>query len=369
MPTIVTDGPENSKNDRGPFPTWHAGPTLEPGYGGPEIRVARLAANYARISDVNKLAPARVAPPRLIETLALGFNLAVSAPFAVAIAAVLDIVYWLGPRLSLGDTWLSTIRDQLIATPIDQAAAQPLLDNIALLAQANLLTLLSAAASLGGLWPMGLSSLFGSAPGIDSLGDALTIPSAGMALLLVIALLVLGTLAGALYLVFVAARIRRETPRPERIVSWAMGAWGRILLLNAIVLLGLMILSVPFSLLLVVANMISPALGPALVAFAIVIFFLLWAYGWFTVPAIVLDEINPARAYWRSWQVVRRHFWPAAGLILLCLVLSLGFGELWQWLSEEAWAVPIAILGQAFLSTALTASMMVFYDTRKVAKS
>ena len=318
---------------------------------------------------MNKIAPARTAPPRLIDTLALGFNLAVSAPFAIAIAAMLDFAYWLGPRLTLGNTWLSVVSDQITTMPVDQASAQPLLDSIGLLARANLLTLLSAAASLGGLWPLGLSSLFGSAPGIASLGDALDIPSMGMALLLVIALLVLGTLAGALYLVFVAARIRRETPRPERIVSWAMGAWGRILLLNAIVLLGLMILSVPFSLLLVIANMISPALGPALVAFAIVVFFLLWAYGWFTVPAIVLDEINPARAYWRSWQVVRRHFWPAAGLVLLSFLLSLGFGELWRWIAEEAWAVPIAILGQAFLSTALTASMMVFYDTRKASKS
>ncbi len=333
------------------------------------ICVDSLAANYARITDVNKIAPARVAPPRLIDTLALGFNLAVSAPLAIAIAAVLDVVYWLGPRLSLGDTWLTLMRDQLAAAPVDQAAAQPLLDNIALLAQANLLTLLSAAASLGGLWPLGLSSLFGSAPGIASLGDALDIPSMGMALLLVIALLILGTLVGALYLVFVAARVRREPLRPERIAAWVIGAWGRILLLNAIVLLGLMILSVPFSLLLVIANMISPALGPALVAFAIVVFFLLWAYGWFTVPAIVLDEINPARAYWRSWQVVRRHFWPAAGLVLLSFLLSLGFGELWRWIAEEAWAVPIAILGQAFLSTALTASMMVFYDTRKASKS
>lgn len=318
---------------------------------------------------MNKIAPARAAPPRLIDTLALGFNLAVSAPFAIAIAAVLDFAYWLGPRLTLGNTWLSVVSDQITNMPVDQASAQPLLDSIGLLARANLLTLLSAAASLGGLWPMGLASLFGSAPSIEGLGDIQEVPSVGMALLLVIALLVLGTFLGALYLVFVAARVRRETLRPERIAAWAIGSWGRILLLNVIILVGLMILSVPFSLLLVVANMISPALGPALVAFAIVVFFLAWAYGWFIVPAIVLDEINPARAYWRSWQIVRRHFWPAGGLILLCFLLSLGFGELWRWISEEAWAVPIAILGQAFLSTALTASMMVFYDTRKTTKS
>ncbi|MCW5880756.1 MAG: hypothetical protein KIS91_07500 [Anaerolineae bacterium] len=40
---------------------------------------------------------ARVAPPPYRHTLALGFNLAVSAPLAIAIAAVLDVVYWLSP--------------------------------------------------------------------------------------------------------------------------------------------------------------------------------------------------------------------------------------------------------------------------------
>ena len=105
------------------------------------------------------------------------------------------------------------------------------------------------------------------------------------------------------------------------------------------------------------------------VAFVIVLFFLFWAYGWFTVSALILDEVNPLQAYWRSWQVVRRHLWAAAGLILLCFLLSLGFGELWRWISEEAWAVPVAILGQAFLGTALTASLMVFYETRKGGKA
>lgn len=287
------------------------------------------------------------------------------APLAVVIAALLDLLYWLGPRLTLGEAWRATLDEQLRTAPLDPTATTTLLDNITVLARVNLLQSLSGAVSLGGVWPMALSSLLAGSPDIEVLGEVIEAPSLGLAVVLVLALIVLGTLIGALYLVLIAAPVKREPLRAERLVPWTIATWGRLLALNLSLLFGALLFSLPLSFALVVANMISPALGPALVALVIVLFLLLWVYGWFTLPAIVMDGVHPVLAYWRSIQMVRRHFLAAIGILLLCFLLSLGFGELWRWIAEEAWAVPIAIVGQAFLGAALTATMMIFYETRK----
>jgi hypothetical protein len=315
---------------------------------------------------VNRTTEARVAPLRIIDALTLGFNLAVGSLAALGVAFALDLLYWVGPRLVLGDAWRSLATSQLQSLPVDAGALGPLTDNIAAASQLNLLQILSGALGVGGTWPLALPSLLAGAPDLPTLGPTLALPSVWAALLIMPLLFVLGCLLGGLYLTLVAARARQDRVLNSALARWALATSGRLALLNALILVLVLSLSVPVAVGLLLANMIHPTLGVMAGALLLVVAVWVWLHGLFTVPALVLDRVNPVLAYWRSLQLVRRNFWSAIGLFGLTFILNLGLGELWRWLGETPYAVPLGMLGNAFVGTALTAALLAFYlDRRK----
>jgi hypothetical protein len=84
----------------------------------------------------------------------------------------------------------------------------------------------------------------------------------------------------------------------------------------------------------------------------------------FTVQALVLQDVGLAQAVWRSFNVVRRNFWATLGLILLSLLIQLGFGQIWQRLATGSWQTLLGILGNAYIGSGVLAAVMIFYLDR-----
>ena len=299
--------------------------------------------------------------------MTLGFNLAVGSLAALAVAAALDLLYWLGPRVTLGQAWLGLMLPQLDSLPLEPGVLDSLRENVQTVANINLLQSLSGALSLGGVWPLSVPSLLASDPTLPGLGPTWELPSLGLALALFPLLLALGCLLGSIYLTLVAARVQGEPMAGANLPRWILGTWGRVFALNLLVLMLIVVGSVPLTLIVIVANLIHPLLGSFVIALATIVLLLVWVYGLFTLPAVVLDRVNPLRAYWRSLRFVRRHFWAALGLMGLAFVLNLGLGEVWRWLAETGLGAPFGLLGNAFVGTALTAAILAFYHDRRSA--
>ena len=287
---------------------------------------------------------------------------------ALALAAALDLLYWLGPRVVLGRAWLDLMTPQLEGLPVDPAMLDGLRENVQTVATLNLLQSLSGALGMGGMWPLSVPSLLASDPALLGLGPTWEVPSLGLAFALFPLFLTLGCLLGSVYLTLVAARVQ-GTRRPwSEWARWTLATWGRVLALNLLVLLVVVVGSVPLTFIVIIANLIHPVLGSFVVVLASLVLVLVWVYGLFTLPALVLDRVNPLRAYWRSLRFVQRHFWPALGLMALAFVLNLGLGEVWRWLAESGLGTPVGILGHAFVGTALTAAVLAFYHDRQAPK-
>ncbi len=81
----------------------------------------------------------------------------------------------------------------------------------------------------------------------------------------------------------------------------------------------------------------------------------------FFPQGIAMAGQSPRGALLTSIQIVRLYFWPTLGLLLLVTILRNGLGIIWQRLAgESAVMILIAILGSAYVGTALTAALFVF---------
>ena len=87
-------------------------------------------------------------------------------------------------------------------------------------------------------------------------------------------------------------------------------------------------------------------------------------YFMFTPDAIVLTEVGPLRAAYLSFNVVRRNFWPALGLMGSFLLISEGLSVLWRSQMETPIGLLVGVLGNAFVGAGLAFAAMRFYDDR-----
>ena len=84
----------------------------------------------------------------------------------------------------------------------------------------------------------------------------------------------------------------------------------------------------------------------------------------FTVQALVLQDVGLVQAVWRSSSIVRRNLWATLGLIFLSLLIQLGFGQIWQRLNTGSWETLLGIVGNAYIGSGVMAAIMIFYLDR-----
>lgn len=293
----------------------------------------------------------------VIDAIADGCFAVARRPYLLIPTVALDLFYWFGGRLTIAPLVEAAVASlQATGAPDPQVVAQ--------------LRELEPGSDLFSLLSLGVNTLLTTVDGerIARPWGAGVLDPGHWALVLLagVALGLLGLLILALYLTALAQAARGEPFDLRRIARRAPVCGLRLLGLLATILGGLLLLGLPVLILsaLLVAVGVSPApLG--LLLFPP----LLWLYIYLALApeAIAVSEVGPLAALKLSVRVVRRNFWPTVGLLAATYLIVWGFPYGWQLLTAQPAGVPLAIVGNALLTTGLSAAAMLFYRDRLAA--
>ncbi len=303
--------------------------------------------------------------PSLVETISLGFGVVNRRLWVLIIPVVLDVLYWLGPRLNV-----QPIVQQFV--DMSQTFGQQTLDAEALQLWQTVGTQ-RIPFDLGQLGLPRQTNLF--APKyINVLTPALNLPNPpiqppvwvidNLAVLLGIQLLALlgGLFCTSIYLVTLA-----DVVRDAQAGSWlrrCLRGFGVIVVIASVFIgIGLVIV-VPLSLVITFALLLSPLLAQLLVLATLALLIWLFFTASFSFDAVVITDQGPLRALLSSLYIVQRSFWSAAALFLVSWVILEGMSLVWQPLATTTIGLAIAIAGSAYISTGLAAAHLIFYRDR-----
>jgi hypothetical protein len=280
----------------------------------------------------------------VIETIADGLSLVLTYPLVALVPLAIDLALWSGVRIS-PESLLRRWSD-LHATADSLGYDSDVLP-LAALGVPSLLKTVSHDDVYS------ISSGMQVAPG-SWLVAATTVAALALA----------STLLGTIFRVPLALVIRADHRTPVEIARATGIAWVRLLGLFALVIGTVVLVASPIligaALFLVAGLDIMPLVGAALVipATAAAIYLM------FTPEAIVLSEVGPLRAAYLSFNVVRRNFWPALGLLGSVFLISEGLSVLWRSQIETPFGLLVGVLGNAFVGAGLALAAMRFYDDR-----
>ena len=298
--------------------------------------------------------------PSLIETISQGFEAVNRRLWVVAILFVLDLFYWLGPRISI-----QPLIDRLIAfmQALGPQAQESVRQQMQMVEQ---MRAVSASLNLGQLEVLNTGHTL--LPTISAPPPPITpitwqIGSLATLLGIIVLLNLMGLIVTLLYQMPLADLIRGGplTQRPARRAAQAFASLLGIVL----IVLGIMLLfSIPLALVLNFATLISPALGSLFASLSLAFFIWLLFTAYFSFAAVIVSGVGPIRALLTSLFIVQRSFWAALGLYLLGQLILTGMNVIWQMLSTYEVGLVVAMAGSAYLSCGLAAAHLIFYRDR-----
>ncbi len=309
-------------------------------------------------SDSNTMT---ITPPRLISSIAAGFNTAANHIYLIIFPIALDLLLWLGPHLRV-KTLFAPLMAQFPALLTDMTTADAA--NISQAYQEFAKAFFEHFNMLGFLraYPVGVASLFsGTGPIATPLGSPpiyeIQSPLGFMAIWL--ALTVIGIIGGGLFFSEIARCSGEEMPSFSlRRVAWQL---VQTFLLTAALVVILMIFSIPTMMMLMVLAMFSPGLAQ------ISLFFLSLLLLWLLVPlvfsphGVFMRKQNVLTSMRTSMKLVR-YFLPGTGLFLLvALLIGSGLDILWRVPDETSWITLLGVFGHAFVSTGLLSASFIYY--------
>jgi len=305
--------------------------------------------------------PDLIHPPKLIESLTIGFNSVATNLHLILFPVLMDAFLWLGPHLRI-KTLLEPSIKYLTSGAADFSTpefgdfgvwVQEIWDII--LTRFNLVSLVRS-------FPIGIPSLmagispintpFGSSP-IFEVNNVLLIS------FLWIVFSLIGIILGCLYF----DSISRATDNKKQNFSFINAGQStlQIIAFTLFFVLLLILFSIPILLIVSVLTLISPTLGEiALFFIGIIIIWLVIPlafspHGIFAKGESIINSINI------SIKLVRNYL-PGSGLFfLIALLLYQGLNVLWETPPDTSWMTVIGIFGHAFISTGLIASSFVYY--------
>lgn len=297
-----------------------------------------------------------------------GFEVIARHPELTILPLVLDLFLWLGPRLSVAPILqgIKTFMSQLVATDVampdigeSYAIAGQILEELS--RSFNLFSLLNPGPLLGVpvLMPSYLTSLrpIGSQP-------ALEVASFLILLLWVPALSIVGLGLNAFYLGGVGRRVIDETdsPLPGPKTVWII--WRQFLEFGLFIFVAVFLFSIVLSLLGTLVGLLSFGLAGLLMTLGSSVVLFVALHLLFTVPGIVLLRRRLFAAMKESLMLTRGDFLNVIFLLGLILLISRGLNVVWTLPKPDSWSTLVGLVGHAFVSTALTAGLFVFYQER-----
>ena len=320
------------------------------------------------------------APLGVIGCLTAGFEVVGRNLWLVILPVLIDLLLWLGPRLSMAPLFQEFVDALRMQPAADAEMARQLAQAAELAArlgeQFNLLSVISGlplltVPSLLAQHALGTSSPLGGA-------DVLFVNGLLLPMVWSLGLTLIGLVLGIVYLSGLARRVHAMRPSVGRdpdsgdaegaaraTREWStVGKYVRALVFGA-GLLAVGTFVVPLWLLLVGLT----------VAFAPPLGFVVWLAStglgsyivlhlMFVVHGVLLGGRGLLRAIWESAALIHSQLLSVIGLIVLVLVIYEGLGFVWSLPSGDSWALLIGILGNACIATGLTAATFVFYQER-----
>ena len=307
-------------------------------------------------------------PPGVIGSLRAGFDAVASHVWLILVPLALDIVLWLGPRLSVDGLIRPFVRYMFLqarrgvaASEMDQflEAQTIFLDG---LQSFNLLSLVSKLRT----FPIGISSLLAQTmPAAGTpLGEQSIVQISSLPLLISIAfaLTAMGWVGGGLYFRWVSG----ITLGQEETGISLLRAVIQTLILSVCWFIGLMVVLLPTVFVLTLLALINPILANG------AIFVILLLAFWLVVPLFFMPHGIFARrqnAFISALTSLRmaRFTFPTSGMFVISvLILSQGMNYLWSVPANDSWMTLVGIAGHAFITTAVLAASFVYYRDMNV---
>ncbi len=290
-----------------------------------------------------------------------GFE-AVQAHFWVIFPPILlDILFWLGPHLTIPNSILNQFSVLYNANPLleESFPQEQFLD---LLGRYNLLTSLSP--SLVGIPSLVKTQLiFDQTP----IGTVFRQPlgNEGRTALLTLGMLLLGMLLAAVYLKLVANAVARNSElHVRKSVGAVLKASLRIFAFALLVsiLLG-MFSTVVFLLSAILGQFAGWIVIPIIfIGFSLMLWILL--FNGFVVHGVTMQDLGVFKAIKNSVLLVRANASQMTMLFLLAYVLHIGLRMIWSYPDPDMWLFAIGIVGHAFIASAVLAATFSFYQDR-----
>ncbi len=295
-------------------------------------------------------------------SLRAGFDVVSTHVILILLPTVLDILLWLGPRLSVGGLTSPALPPALKVFPGLKQLAEFQAGTQETIEHFNLLSLLSRLE----VFPIGVSSLLVQKLSVETpFGTQRVVEiSSGSAMGLMLLLIVLGWMIGGLYFRWVSGIVLGEE-QSETEVSFGQAIF-QTLILSAIWMIGFIVVVVPIMLFLLVLLLYNPLLASALFFAVLVLSFWLIVPLFFTPHGIFMRRQNAFYSIFTSLRMARFTF-PTSGLFVVCvLILSTGLDVLWNVPPDNSWMKLVGIGGHAFITTALLAASFVYYRDMNV---
>ena len=311
--------------------------------------------------------PAAPPVPGVIDTLSAGFQVVNRAPWVLAVPIALDLLLWLGPRISVATLGERAVARMLAVATEAGAAAGEQLEGFRQGVEA--LRTLAASFNLLSLLAFGGFAMESAVP-LERGGAAgnVELLSGGQVALLALVLLLLGVGLAAVWLGWIAQLVRDGQGSVARLLVSVPRYWLSIVGFLALLVGGAIAVTLPLLLLAAVAQLFVPALGTFLTLFVAVALQLLviWSvlYLFFFADAVVVSEVGPLRAATNSIKVVSLNFWATLGFIIITWVIMRGLHIIWQSLAQAPVGLALAIFGNGYVESGLAAASMLFYRNR-----
>jgi hypothetical protein len=291
----------------------------------------------------------------VIDTLSTAFRRVGQRLWLIIIPVLLDLFFWFGPRLSVAsvvDDLVSVLERNMAAAPTSaglpdsMAMAQALQETVG---SVNLFSFLA----WGGL---GMPSILSAQPIGWWPADVIEVAGIAQWALLQVLLLAVGLLVASLFLGMLAQDVRDDSLDLTRLLRRAPTHW-----------LAMALVIVPIGMVALFALSLGMALRPLLV-FVLAIMVWVLIYMTFFPQAITLGEAGPLGALLTSFAIVRATFWSTLWLVVLINVINRGLAFLWSQLlvSPTTAGTLVAVLGNAYIGTALTLALFIFYRDRLI---
>lgn len=298
--------------------------------------------------------------PGVFATVAAGFDLTAKHLWLLLLPVILDVLYWLGPRLRFQE-----LIEAILALLPEEADVLGIGSQLAEVApRTNLFTSLTVQL-------IGVPALMvGQVPEETPIAtQVIEINNWWSWIILFIIFSIIGLLLTALFYTLITYALSKQIPGGQLLDfgQWAKRvgkSWMRLIGLVLFFLLIMLIIYIPLVMISTILFMISGTLGSIIILAGP--FILIWiAIFMFLAPSgIVLNERPVLKAMFESVRLVQTNL-PSALLLLLTLLVA---GTLLDWLlyavENGTWLTFINILGHAFVSTSLIAAILIYYRDR-----